>query len=91
MGDGGTGYVTRDFNLLMRGRASAVPGTAGAPAPSQSQSLLAGPAAAGAGGAAGDATGLYSLHGVYFDRQRFTSMHSCPPRVPWARAVSIMT
>jgi hypothetical protein len=77
MGDGGTGYATRDFNLLMRGRAAAVPGTAGALAPSQSQSLLAGPAAPGAGGAAGDATGLYSLHGVYFNPQKFTSVADC--------------
>ena len=73
------GFATGDYNLLMRGRAAAVPGAAGAAAPSQSQSqsLLAGPAAPGAGGAAGDATGLYSLHGVYFNPQKFTSVADC--------------
>jgi hypothetical protein len=37
---------------------------------------LAGPAS-GTGGAAGNATGLYSLQGVYFNKQQFSSVADC--------------
>ena len=75
MGDGGIGFAPRDFNLLSTGRATGVPGTAGATVPTQS--LLAGPAGGGAGGTAGNATGIYSLQGVYFSKQQFSSVADC--------------
>jgi hypothetical protein len=56
------------------GRAPTV-GSGAATVPSQS--LLAGPASPGAGSAAGSATGIYSLQGVYFNRKQFSSMADC--------------
>jgi hypothetical protein len=78
MGDGGVGYATRDIYILRANRGSA--SRANPPAAGTSQSLLADPAAsAPAAGAApaGDAGGTYSLRGVYFSPQQFSSTADC--------------
>jgi hypothetical protein len=74
MGDGGVGYAARDLSIL-RARRSAT----GANPAATSQSLQVDPAspAPAAAGATGDATGLYSLRGVYFNPRQFESTADC--------------
>jgi|tagenome__1003787_1003787.scaffolds.fasta_scaffold15646922_2 hypothetical protein len=73
MGDGGVGYAARDFAIL-RGRRDTANGAS--PPAGTSQNLLAGPTGS-APRAAGDASGVYSLHGVYFNPQQFSSTADC--------------
>ena len=73
MGDGGIGYARRDLGILRSSRDAAI----GSNPSGTAQSLLAGPPAAAAGGTPADATGLYSLRGVYFSPQQFDSTADC--------------
>jgi hypothetical protein len=75
VGDGGVGLAVRDIAIL-RARRAATPGIAATGA-GQSQSLLAAPAGAAGATAPADATGFYSLHGVYFSPEQFTSTADC--------------
>jgi hypothetical protein len=74
VGDGGVGLAVRDIAVLRAPRA-VMPG---AGATGTTQSLVAAPAgAAGAVAAPADASGFYSLHGVYFSPEQFTSTADC--------------
>ncbi|MEI4573146.1 hypothetical protein, partial [Klebsiella pneumoniae] len=64
----------RDIDVLRARRG----GAAGSDAAGTSQSLLAGPAGSAPGTApTGDAGGIYSLRGVYFSPQQFSSTADC--------------
>jgi hypothetical protein len=76
VGDGGVGLAVRDITVL-RARRAVMPGI-GTTGATQSQSLLAAPGGvAGAAAAPADASGFYSLHGVYFSPEQFTSTADC--------------
>ena len=76
MGDGGVGLATRDIAILRASRRAAIGAN---PATGPSQSLLAGPTAAAPAASTGkdDASGIYSLRGVYFSPDQFSSTADC--------------
>jgi hypothetical protein len=77
MGDGGVGLATRDIAIMRANRrATIAPGAAGAE--TTTRSLLASPAAPpAANGTNADTSGIYSLRGVYFSLDQFSSTADC--------------
>ncbi|HYD07872.1 MAG TPA: hypothetical protein VEC60_19210 [Reyranella sp.] len=76
MGDGGIGFARRDYDALSGGRALMAPSGTGTGSASGFVINPAAPARGG-GAAAAEPPGIYSLRGIYFNRQQFGSTADC--------------